>query len=72
MDSGKKCKCLLRGDMIPGLQIMEASMTSPSDLRLTFMAGDKRIPSNFGLQKCNNRIPIRIYGRTGKFNSRQR
>ena len=52
--------------MIPGLKIAEASLTSPSDLKLSFMAGDKRIPANFGSSTCNTQIPIRIYGRTGK------
>ena len=63
------CGCPLNPDIVPGVTVLEAKLTSVSDLNLAYIAGDRRIPADFGPSKCNQKIPLHVYGRPGKFRS---
>ena len=65
-ESRKSCKCHLHTHMIPGFKVSEVTLSSPTDLNLSFMAGDQRVPACYGSNDCNTKIPIHTYGRAGK------
>ena len=65
VDASASCKCKINSRMIPGLRIVEARLLSPADLNLSHMAGDQRIPADYGPDRCNTQVPIHTYGRPG-------